>query len=907
MSAKPLTWTTRGFDAFRRGSFGNAGQNLYVSRAGVLQRIHLFDLNRDGWIDLTFCNSQEFLESPPAYLYVDPLRRIARIELRADGAATGIVADLNGDGLDDLVLGMETNGARDELNAFVYYGSPEGLTERYHIELPVPKCSSVAAGDFNGDGRCDLAFLSRGKLRLFYASELGFEPKRFKDLPITALQLAAADLDGDGCADLYCLAKDAPPRIYWGGPDGLRPDRFTDLPAEAHLAGIEADQATEVSETERIEAMTPRAKILTLAGLPHLFVAGAASALLLPVLKDRRFGAPLRFDVANAYSVDAGDVNGDGHPDLAFAARDRRSGPERSWLYWGGPQGFSDSRRVPLPSARACDVAVGDLNEDGCAEVALCQSQDADSYSVLSPIYRGLPGGVDPRPVLLPTEGARRVFIARPAPDARPALLFVNFHSRRAIGDACPAVFLGGPDGYRPDRRVEFDAIGAAASLICDLNDDGRPDIVIANSSENAIDRDPGSFIYLASEHGFPEKPSIVLPTRHAFGLALADLNRDGCLDLIVCGFQNPDVVIYYGAPGGFDLDHPCRIRIEDAGLPFDEQRRMLLADLNADGWLDLVVTEVTKDRTFILWGGPDGFSLDRRQVLSVLRPSCPEAVDLTGSGRLDLLIASHAIKDAGPHESFLYIYWNGPDGLRQDRRTQLPVNGVLGLAVADFNNDGLLDILCCSYRNDRERDLDSVIYWGRPGGNYSPGHRTFLRTHSASGCIAADFNEDGWIDVAIANHKTYGDHVGESFVWWNGPDGFDRRRVTRLPTVGPHGMTRVQPGNQRDRGPEEYYTSEPFELPAGLAPHRIDWTAELPPKTWLRAQLRRAPTREALHTAPWQGPDPDHPWHDRGDRIPPLAGEGPWLQYRLALGSLNSGCTPRVTEVRIDCAPQPT
>lgn len=897
-----FTWTTRGFEAFRRGTFGNAGQNLYVSRAGVLQRIHLFDLNRDGWVDLTFCNSQEFLESPPAYVYVDPLHRLARIELRADGASAGIVADLNGDGFDDLVLGMETNGARDELNAFVYYGSAEGLTERYHVEIPVPKCSSAAAGDFNGDGRMDLAFISRGKLRLFFGSELGFEPKRFKDLPIPALQIGAADLDGDGFADLYCLSKDAPPRIYWGGPKGIDAAVFTDLPAEARLGEIEAEKVTEVSETERVEAMTPRAKIVTLAGVPHLFVAGASGALLVPVLKGRRFGAPLRFDVANAFSVEAGDVNGDGHCDLAFAARDRRSGAECSWLYWGAPEGFSDGRRVALPSARACDVAVGDLNEDGCAEVVLCQSQNDDTHSVLSPIYRGLRGGVDLKPVLLPTEGARRVFIARPSADGRPQVVFVNFHSRRAIGDARPAVYLGGPDGFRPDRRVEFDAIGAATSILCDVNDDGRPDIIIANSSENAIDRDPGSFVYLAGEKGFPEKPSIVIPSRHAFGLAVGDINRDGYLDVIVCGFQSPDVVIYFGNESGFDLEHPQRIRIEADGVAYDEQRRMLLADLNGDGWLDLVISEVTKDRTFILWGGPDGFSFDRRQTLSVIRGSCPEAADLTGSGRLDLLIGSHAIKEGGPHESFLYIYWNGPDGLREDRRTQLPANGVLGIAVADFNRDGILDILCCSYRNDRERDLDSIIYWGQPGGNYSPKHRTFLRTHSASGCIAADFNEDGWIDVAISNHKTYGDHVGESFVWWNGPDGFDRRRITRLPTVGPHGMTRVQPGNQRDRGPEEYYISEPCELPAGATPQRIDWAAELPPKTWLRAQLRRAATREGIESAPWQGPTPDRPWFDRDEEVRHLAGEGRWVQYRLALGSVNSGCTPRVTEVRVEC-----
>ena len=33
------TWCERGFDDFRDGTFGNGGQNLYVSRAGVLQRL----------------------------------------------------------------------------------------------------------------------------------------------------------------------------------------------------------------------------------------------------------------------------------------------------------------------------------------------------------------------------------------------------------------------------------------------------------------------------------------------------------------------------------------------------------------------------------------------------------------------------------------------------------------------------------------------------------------------------------------------------------------------------------------------------------------------------------------------------------------------------------------------------
>ena len=82
---------TRGFEAFRRGTMGNAGQNLYVSRNGILQRIFQFDLDQDGYADLVFCNSQNHWERPPAYLYPDPLADPShRILLPAEGARSGV-------------------------------------------------------------------------------------------------------------------------------------------------------------------------------------------------------------------------------------------------------------------------------------------------------------------------------------------------------------------------------------------------------------------------------------------------------------------------------------------------------------------------------------------------------------------------------------------------------------------------------------------------------------------------------------------------------------------------------------------------------------------------------------------------------------------------------------------------
>ena len=64
------TWTTHGFEAFRAGTFGNAGHNLYVSRAGILQCIHHFDL--------VICNNQAHYEMPPAEMSTASFASISR-------------------------------------------------------------------------------------------------------------------------------------------------------------------------------------------------------------------------------------------------------------------------------------------------------------------------------------------------------------------------------------------------------------------------------------------------------------------------------------------------------------------------------------------------------------------------------------------------------------------------------------------------------------------------------------------------------------------------------------------------------------------------------------------------------------------------------------------------------------
>ena len=898
------TWITRGFEGFRQGRFGNAGQNLYVSRAGVLQRIHQYDISGNGHLDLVFCNSQNHQERPPAYVYDDPLGDASRTDLPSEGAWTGAVADLNGDGYDDLILGMRHNGIRPDLNAIIYYGAPEGMSERRQQQLPVPQCESVAAADFDGDGRPDLAFVSQGSLRIFYQTELGFEPHRFVDLDIAADQLAACDLDGDGYADLVVRSDTGSVTVYWGGADGISAERAT----VCREPDMEDARPTESAAqyADHVEEAKPLAGIVHLNGIPHLFLPRLHSVSLVPVGAGRRLGSPLELYCSQAMAVMVGDVNGSGFDDLVLACREPYEEGERSWIYWGSGQGFDETRRTPLSSHRACDVAVADLNGDGCAEVILCQNYTAESYSADSLIYRGTRTGIDPEPTRLPCQDARRVLLARAGPDARQHVIFVNHYGRNRLGNISPYIYFGAADGFSPERRQELPGWGAVEALCCDFNDDGFVDIVLANASENSVDRDPGSYLLLNGPQGFASEPSSTLPTSRAHGVCTADINRDGYLDLIFCGFDNPDLLIFYGAAPDpadarglcFDTANPQRIRLEHGGVTYNEPRWIYLADLNNNGWLDLVVPQIVYDRSFVLWGGPEGFSMDRCQPLSVVRGACARAADLTGNGYLDLIIGGHMTSQDGPHDSFVYIYWNGPEGLREDRRTLLPASAVNSMAVADFNNDGMLDLFICSYHNGRERDIDSFLYWNRAGRGFAAADRTRLFTHSASGCVAADFNGNGWIDLAIANHKVEGDHIGYSAVWWNGPEGFSAERVTRLPTSGPHGMTAVSPHSIADRGPEEFYLSAPFKLPAGARVTEIEWEADTPPCTWVKAQLRCGDSEDDLENTAWQGPDGDGTWFESPQAVGALGQSGPWVQYRLALGARNGCGTPRVTEI---------
>jgi len=323
-----------------------------------------------------------------------------------------------------------------------------------------------------------------------------------------------------------------------------------------------------------------------------------------------------------------------------------------------------------------------------------------------------------------------------------------------------PAAALFRNNGDRTFRDVTSSAgVGnerwGQGVCVGDVDNDGAPDLYVTNFGPNRLFRNlgDGGFTDIAAKAG-------VAVDSWSTGCAFGDYDADGWLDLYVAGYvafdvRNPPPAppkqavsaeaaasqgtrgmgAAYSAGAAFCTYRAVPVMCGPRGLRGQPDH---LFRNNGDG----TFTETTREAGVSDDKGLYGFGV--------------AWVDLDDDGRLDLVVAN----DSGPN----YIYRNAgqgrfdnisyPSGAALDGSGREQAH--MGLAIADYDNDGRNDIHITNFADDF-----NVLYHNDNG-------RTFTDVSFRSGIAQVsipflgwgtdflDYDNDGWLDLLVVNGHVY-------------------------------------------------------------------------------------------------------------------------------------------------------
>ncbi|CAF2592068.1 unnamed protein product [Rotaria sp. Silwood2] len=302
------------------------------------------------------------------------------------------------------------------------------------------------------------------------------------------------------------------------------------------------------------------------------------------------------------------------------------------------------------------------------------------------------------------------------------------------------SILLNRGDGtYNP--QVVYTTGGTASHpegvTASDLNGDGNLDIIVANYGANNIG------IFMGTGVG-TYAPQVAVATGAGSGpqaVAASDVNGDGNADIIVANFDGNKVGVFLGT--GHGTFSPQVTYPTDAG---SRPRSVVVADLNDDNKGDIIVANREGSYVAVFFNKGDGTFYPQVKY-STGAGSWPRSVvvaDVNGDGTLDVIVANSRTNNVG-------IFLNKGDGTLATQTT-LPTDPLpRAVTVADINDDGKIDILYISSANDNfglYRNTGNGIFVLQ--GPYAVGAGS-----SPYGIAAADLNGDGKIDIVVGNHGT--------------------------------------------------------------------------------------------------------------------------------------------------------
>jgi hypothetical protein len=509
------------------------------------------------------------------------------------------VGDFNGDGRPDLAVTNYNYTGPGTVS--ILFGVGDGTFHATVNHATGKQPLSIAVGDFNGDGKPDLAITLAGGLSIMLAAGGGdFQPPFSVEAGPGPAGVVAVDVDRDGKTDLAVV------NVFSGGS---QPGGSTVSILKGNGNGS-FQPPTPYYVAEYAQAIAFR----DFKGKGELDLAVVCGAALSILLNNNRggFQQPITQD-AGTYptSIVAADFNGDGKPDLAVS---NAQSSNISILLGKGDGTFLPQTTVDVGSHPVSLVAA-DFNGDGKLDLALC-SYSVESYPTLAVLLGNGDGTFQPS--LNTTEGCTFLVVADFNRDGKPDLLNVDLDVE---------ILLGNGDGtfqvsysYGSDVLLTVGAVG-------DFNGDGKPDAVVQGEECDEYCFDD-LYVLLGNGDG---TFSLVFdqPYVGPYFLAVGNLNGDGKQDLMGADGANVEVALGNG-DGTFTYI---------ASYPAGRATWLSKGDFNGDGKLDVAANG--PGTVAILLGNGDGSFQPQQQFIVGGCTAALTVADFNGDGKPDVATAN--------------------------------------------------------------------------------------------------------------------------------------------------------------------------------------------------------------------------------------------------------------------------
>jgi len=538
---------------------------------------------------------------------------------------------------------------------------------------------AAAVQDFNNDGVSDIASVSGSKVSVLLNNGDGtFGTANTFAVGAGAVEIASADLNGDGNADLVVTDDIQSAYVVLGNGDGTfgSPAQISlhDSPFGIAIADLNGD------------------------GILDLAIAIAAGshgeAAILIGLGDGSFAPPVYYGLTyNGVRLVATDLNHDGKLDLAVAIENPSARYALEVLLGNGDGTFQPGVTSVLGSSD--DIAAADFNGDGNVDLALVASLG----SVVRVVLGNGDGTFQPATEYSSGDVEFTVATADLSRDGVPDLVVGG-------GDHV-SILLGNGDGSF-GAPVHY-GVGTDFARIGYFNRDRDPDVVAQGNPSGigvAFGRGDGTLRAPRSFAG------------GVLGFDSGDFDGDGYAD-IVDGF--PLSFLRGLGDGTFA-----------PGVPIEDLSGGVIGtDLNSDGNFDLLVTPYLEDRIATLLGNGDGTFQASQFTTVPFSPFGLVAADFNNDGQPD---AAMIYSELGGPNGFLILLGNG------DGTFQAPIiyetDDIQAPVAGDFNGDGNIDLALFNTFGD-----DLGIYLGNGDGTFAPPLTTMINNpvYSAAGDLNED------------------------------------------------------------------------------------------------------------------------------------------------------------------------